>query len=208
MAFVNLADLKASIEVWSKREDVKTLIPDFIAFAENQIYSNTTKPLRIRSMVKTVTDVTSVSVRTQALPSDYLEVRRYDFDISNQRRTIDYLTPAHMIIRNGTGTPANYTITSQIEYDIQPIEAYVTNLTYYAKLTPLSDANPINDILTNHADVYLYGSLMNLFQYAEDDEQSIKYQNLFFQAINGSNSADSAGNIGVATQKHRRGRNP
>jgi hypothetical protein len=208
MAFVNFSDLKASIEVWSKREDVKALIPDFIAFAENQIYSNTTEPLRIRSMVKTATDVTSVSVRTQALPSDYLEIRRYDFDISNQRRTIDYLTPAHMNISSGTGTPSNYTITSQIEYNIQPDEAYATNLTYYGKLTALSDANPTNDILTNHADIYLYGSLMTLFQYAEDDEQSIKYQNLFFQAIHGSNSVDSAGNIGVATQKQRRGRNP
>jgi len=208
MAFVNFADLKASIEVWSKREDVKALIPDFIAFAENQIYSNTTEPLRIRSMVRTTAGVTSTSVRTQALPTDYLEVRRYDFEISGQRPTIDYVTPGSMFIRDGAGTPTLYTITSQIEYNILPDLAYVTNLTYYGKLTALSDANPTNDILTNHADVYLYGSLMTLFQYAEDDEQSIKYQNLFRQAINGSNSADSAGNIGVATQKHRRGRNP
>ena len=106
MAFANLADLKASIEVWSKREDVKALIPDFIAFAENQIYSNTTEPLRIRSMVKTAAGVTSVSVRTQALPSDYLEIRRYDFEIDGQRPTIDYVTPAHMGIRDGSGTPS------------------------------------------------------------------------------------------------------
>lgn len=208
MAFVNFADLKASIEVWSKREDVKALIPDFIAFAENQMYSNTSESLRIRSMVRTTADVTSVSVRTQALPTGYLEVRRYDFTISDQRRTIDYVTPAHMGIRDGIGKPSVYTITSQIEYDVQPDEAYVTNLTYYGKLTALSDSNTTNDILTNHSDIYLYGSLMTLFQYAEDDEQSIKYQNLFRQAINGANTADSAGNIGVATQKSRRGRNP
>ncbi len=208
MALDNFSQLKASIEKWAKREDVKDKIEDFISICENQIYSNTTEPLRVRSMVQNSIGVTSSSVRTQSLPTGYLEVRRYDFEISNQRYNIDYVTPAHMGVRDGTGKPSVYTITSQVEYDIIPDEAYVTNMIYYGKLAALSDANPTNAILTDSSEVYLYGSLMTLFQWAEDDEQSIKYQNLFFQAIHGANSADSAGNIGVATQKQRRGRNP
>ena len=207
MALGNFSQLKASIETWSKRQDVSDKIDDFIAICEDQIYSNTTEPLRVRSMVQTATSATSSSVRTQALPTGYLEVRRYDFTISGQRPTIDYVTPAHMNVRDGTGTPSVYTITSQVEYDIIPVEAYVTNMIYYGKVTALSTSNTTNDILTNHPEVYLYGSLMVLFQWAEDDEQSIKYQNLFFQAISGANSADSAGNIGVAPRKLRRGRN-
>lgn len=208
MALGNFSQLKASIETWSKREDVKALIPDFIAICENQIYSNTNEPLRVRSMVQTSIGVTSTSLRTQALPTGYLGVRRYDFEIDGQRPTIDYLTPAHMVVRDGTGIPSAYTLTSQVEYDIIPDLAYVTNMVYYGKLTALSDANTTNAILTDSSEIYLYGSLMALFQWAEDDEQSIKYQNLFFQAIIGANSADSEGNIGVATQKQRRGRNP
>jgi hypothetical protein len=208
MALANFSDLKASIKKWSKREDVDDLIPDFIAICENQIYSNTTEPLRVGSMVQTSVGATSASVRTQAKPTGYLEVRRYDFEISGQRPSIHYVTPTKMNIRDGSGLPATYTITSQIEYDIQPDQVYVTNMIYYGKLTALSDSNTTNSILTDSAEIYLYGSLMALFQWAEDDEQSIKYQNLFFQAIHGANSADSAGNIGVATQKQRWGRNP
>jgi len=208
MALNNFANIKAAIKSWSKREDVDDKLDDFIVLAENAMYTNSIEPIRIRSMITTETSAMSTSVRTQALPTDFLDMRRFDVTVSGLRPKIDYVTPAHQVIRDGSGTPSNYTITDQIEYDILPDQAYVTNIVHYAKLTALSASNTTNDILTNHPEVYLYGGLMKLFQWAEDDEQALKYQQLFFSAINAANSVDKMGNTGVATQKARRGRNP
>ena len=208
MALNNYANLKAAIKSWSKREDVDDKLDDFIDICETEIYENTVEPLRIRSMVTTTTGATSASVRTQALPTGFLDPRRFDLTISTQRTPIDYVTPSAQVIRTGTGIPSNYTITDQIEYDTIPDAAYVTNIVHYAKLTALSASNTTNDILTNHSNIYLYGSLAILFQWAEDDEQAAKYKALFMAAINGANASDDEGSRGVASQKRKRGRNP
>ena len=208
MALVNYSDLKASVKKWSKREDVDALLEDFIDLCETEIYENTVEPLRLRSMIVTETSATSDSVRTQALPTNFLETRRIDLTISTVRTPIDYVTPAAQIIRTGTAIPSNYTITDQIEYDIIPDAAYVTNIVHYARLTPLSDAAPTNDIITNHSNIYLYGTLAILYQYAQNNEESAKYKALFIAAINGANTSDDEGNRGVASQRTRRGRNP
>jgi len=208
MALVNYSDLKASVKKWSKRDDVDALLDDFIDICETEIYENTVEPLRLRSMIVTETSATSTSVRTQSLPTGFLEVRRTDLTIGTVRTPIDYVTPSAQVIRTGTAVPANYTITDQIEYDIIPDVAYVTNIVHYAKLTALSSSNTTNDIITNHSNIYLYGTLAILYQYAEDDEQAAQYKALFIAAINGANTSDDEGNRGVASQRSRRGRNP
>lgn len=208
MALNNYANLKASVETWSKRQDVKDKIDDFIDLCETEIYSNSVEPLRIRAMVQLDTSATSSSVRTQALPTGYLEPRKFDLTVSGERYNIDYVTPSHQAIRSGTGTPSNYTVTSQIEYDVIPDDTYTTNLSYFGKLTALDSTNTTNAILTNYPNVYLYGCLMVLFQWAENNEEFAKYQNLFIQAIAGANAQDEQGNRGVASRRSRGGRNP
>lgn len=208
MALGTYAQLKSSVEVWSKRQDVKDKIDDFIDLCETEIYSSSIEPLRVRSMVQLETSATSTSVRTLALPTGFLETRKFDLTVSNQRYNIEYLTPSAQFIREGTGSPRNYTITDQIEFDIVPDLAYVTNHSYYGKLAALSDSNTTNAILTDYPNVYLYGSLMVLYQWAENAEEYAKYQNLFIQAISGANTQDEQGNRGVATQKRRARRSP
>lgn len=208
MALNNYANLKASVEVWSKREDVKDLIDDFITLCETEIYSNAIEPLRIRAMNQLETSATSTSLRDQALPTGFLETRKIDLTVGDERYDIKYVTPTYQAIRSGTGTPGNYTITDQIEYDIIPDQAYVTNHAYYGKLTGLSSSNTTNAILTSYPNVYLYGCLMVLYQWAENTEEYTKYQNLFIEAISGANSQDAQGNRGVASQKRSSRRNP
>jgi hypothetical protein len=208
MSLGTYAQLKASIITWSKRQDVSDKTDDFIDLCETEIYSNSIEPLRIKDMVLLSTGATSTSLRTQSLPTRFLEMRKFDLTVGNQRCNIDYVTPSFQTIRQGTGTPSNYTITSQIEYDIVPDLAYVTNISYYGKLLPLDSTNTTNSILTNYPNIYLYGCLMVLNQWAENDTEYVKYQNLFITAISGANTSDAMGNSGVATQKRRNGRNP
>jgi len=208
MALANYANLKASIQTWSKRQDVDDKLDDFIDLCETEIYSNAVEPLRIRSMVQLETSATSTSLRTQSLPTGFLEPRRSDLTVSGQRVVIDYVSPAAQIIRQGTAIPSNYTITDQIEYDIIPDAAYVTNISYYGKLTALSAAATTNAILTDYPNIYLYGSLMALFQWADNNEEMMKYKSLFIEAISGANTTSALGDRGVASQKRRSGRNP
>lgn len=208
MALNNYANLKAAIQDWSHRQDVTDKVDDFIDLCETEMYSNSDVSLRVRSMVSTSSGVTSTSDRFQALPTGFLEPRRYDFEISGQRPTIDYITPDSMYIRDGSGAPSVYTVTSQIEYDILPDQVYTTNLIYYGKLDALDATNDTNAILTNSPNVYLYGSLWALNQWANNNEDIIKYRELFLSAIDGANRADSAGSIGVGSQKRNRRRTP
>ena len=208
MALSNYADLKASILSWSHRDDVAGVVDDFINLCETEMYLGTNVQLRVRSMVATETSAMSASVQYQALPTNYLETKRFDVTVSGEKATIDYRTPTQMDLRSGTGRPAYYTITSRIEYDIQPDEAYVTNIIHYAKLTNLNSTDTTNAILTDYPTVYLYGCLWALNQWANNAEEEAKYYQKFIAAISGANMADSTGNYGVSTQKIKRGRNP
>ena len=209
MALNNYANLKASIESWSHRDDVKNLIDDFILLAETEMYANSEAQIRIRDMISTETSSTGTGDRFQPLPTDYLDMRSFRItESTNAWREIDYKTPAEMGVRSGTGIPYYYTITSQIEYDVEPDQDYTTNIIYYGKLTGLSSSNTTNAILTRYPNVYLYGSLWALNQWANNDEEEMKYYAKFIKAIAGANASDNDGNIGVAPQKRINARTP
>jgi len=208
MALDTYQNLKASIENWSHRDDVGDFLDDFIDICEIEMYSGVGGQIRVRDMITTETSAMSDSVQYQALPTDFLETKRLDVTLSSERYTIDFRTTEQMGLRSGTGTPAYYTVTSQLEYDIQPDQAYVTNHIHYAKLTALSAAEPTNAILTKYPNVYVYGVLWALFQYGNDAEEEAKYYSKFIAAIVGANASDSNGQYGVSAQKIKRGRNP
>ena len=202
MALDNYANLKASIESWSHRDDVKDIIDDFILIAEAEMYANDDASLRLRSMEALDTSAANTSDRFLALPSDYLETRSLDLTVSDYRLPIEYKTPNDMFIdTNGARVPTYYTVTSQIEFDSQPDEAYVTNLLYYKKLTALSSSNTTNAILDDYPQVYLNGALWQLNVWAENDINANKYYTLFVKSINGANKTDQKGRYGVAPRQ-------
>lgn len=209
MALDNYANLKASIESWSHREDVKNLIDDFILICETEMYSNSEAQIRLRDMITTQTSSTGTGDRFQPLPTDFLEMRSFRVAQSaNSWFEIDYKTPKEMVVRSGTGLPHYFTITSQIEYDVEPDQDYVTDIIYYGKLTGLSSSNTTNAILTRYPQIYLYGSLWALNQWANNEEEELKYYSKFIKAIAGANAAENEGNIGVAPQKRVNARTP
>ena len=209
MALDNYANLKASIESWSHRGDVNGLIDDFILLAETEMYSNADAQIRLRDMISTETSSTGLSDRVQALPTDFLEMRSFRITQStNNWYEIDYKTPKDMVVRANTGLPNYFTITSQIEYDVVPDMDYPTDIIYYGKLTGLSSSNTTNAILTRFPNIYLYGSLWALNQWANNEEEESKYYVKFIKAIAGANAMENEGNIGAAPQKRVYARNP
>jgi len=70
------------------------------------------------------------------------------------------------------GKPKAYSIIgNNIQLRPLPDSAYEIEMLYYKYFTPLSDSNTTNDMLTNHPDVYLYGSLVEAEPYLQNDKR-------------------------------------
>jgi hypothetical protein len=69
---------------------------------------------------------------------------------------------------------------------------------YWAKPTPLSDANTTNTVLTNFPTIYLYGALWSLWQYYSEEEKAEYYYNKMINAVRGANKQDKGGRYGPA----------
>lgn len=68
----------------------------------------------------------------------------------------------------------------------------------YKGLNPLSTSNTTNDVLTNYPDLYLYGALYHMNNWAVDDSQMQKYLTLFNVALKSANFQEQRGRYGAA----------
>jgi len=194
MALDNYANLKASIEQWSHREDVKAIVDDFILLAESAMYSNPDASLRIRDMEQTATASTIITDDFVALPTGYLDFRRVSITVNDVEYPLEYKTPEQMNIdTTRSGIPQYFTIIDKIYFELLPDDVYTINMDYYGKLTALSASNTTNAILTNYPGIYLYGALTALEQWAASPENEALNYNRFIKTISGANKTSNKG---------------
>jgi hypothetical protein len=74
-----------------------------------------------------------------------------------------------------------------------PDSNYATELTYYAKLSKLSNSVATNFILESSPDAYLYGSLLQAAPYLQDDNRIQVWATLYERALNDLQVADDRG---------------
>ena len=197
MAFTDYDELQKEVIDWSHRADLGTKIADFITLAENTMYSNDQEVLTVRSMETITTQLTTGQYVD--LPTGFESARSVRLITGDNGGYLKYQAPEQMRKDVAVGRPNFFTIIgNQIQFDKAPDSEYTLEIQYYAKLTPLSDTNLTNDILTNHPSIYLFGALTALFAYALDTEQQIKYGQMFISAIKGANKADKKGRYGPA----------
>ncbi len=209
MALNNFANLKASIEVWSHRDDVKAIIDDFIQLAETEMYSNPDAALRVRSMEQSLTQQTVITENFIDLPPRFLEHRRVSITVDDVEFLMEYKTPEQMNIDlTITGIPKYFTVRDKIYFEVLPTAVYDIELDFYGKLLPLDATNNTNAILTEFPNIYLYGALRSLNQFANDAEEETKNFQRFIKSIQGANSTDKKGRYGPAPRQRLRGMNP
>jgi hypothetical protein len=177
--------LKNSIADHLDRDDLVSQIDDFIDLAE----AGLRRDVRTRSM--TVRAAYNIDSRYQDLPEGVLEVR--SVRTNNPRWKLEYLPPddfdAH--IRETTGRPAYYTLYgNEIEFDCTPDSTYTVTLIYYGTFTPLSDAEPVNAILTDNPDLYLYGALTYSAPFLMNDERIQIWSSLYSAAVTAVNETE------------------
>ena len=160
MALTTYTELKTSLANWLNRSDLTTEIADdFIKLAEADFNSK----LRVRSMIVQVN--ITVDAETEALPTDFLQIRDF-YILSGQTKTpLVYTTPASMDTTSGTSTtgkPTTFTILGDtLRFSPKPDATYTAVMNYFKKFPALTSTNATNYILASHPAIYLYGSLFH-----------------------------------------------
>ncbi len=177
MAISTYAELKTSVAAWLHRQDLTTIIPDFITLCEASMQ----RDLNVGEQELTATLTLAQNASSITLPSGFQKVRRirymygdvyYDlFPVALAPSYSDGVTPRPPGLLSFQGD----TITVHSPAD-QP---YTFVIDYYGKFTPLSDANQTNWILTDHPDAYLYGALMQSAPYLGTDNRIELWSNAF-----------------------------
>lgn len=202
MALDTFDNLKARLVDQSHRNDLTPdRLADFIKQAEQSMYNNPIEPLQIREFELTATVDTVISSDVVALPASYLSPRSMLIDdktTNAQQYPLEYRTPTALPRLTAENMPCFYTVTNQIQFD-RPCDAvYNVQFEYIGSLTPLSDANTTNDILTNYPSIYLFGALRALNQWAERFDLAEYYYAEMIKEIRGANLQVAMGQYGPA----------
>ena len=195
MALDTYDNLITQVIDWSHREDLGPKMPDFIQLAENTMYSNDVEVLTVRSM-ETISTALTVGEYI-SLPDNFESARGVRLITGSNIGKLTYQAPQQMFNNVAAGMPSFFTIIgNQIQFDRVPDSDYTIQFQYYRKALPLTAANQTNEILTNHPNIYLFGTLAAIFGYTQDTEQEIAYINKLIGAIRGANKADKKGRYG------------
>ena len=191
MAIGTFAELKTAAANWLDRSDLTSRIPEFITLAEARF----NRVLRIRDMEAVSTSIsTTAGTREYSLPTRFVQMK--EFHLTTDPLTpLSYITP-EMMTRMQAGSskskPQVYTIIADnVRLGPNPDAVYTTSMLYYQAFAALSDAATTNDMLTNHPDVYLYGTLLEAEPFIMNDERVTLWLAAFEKAVGDIQTQDN-----------------
>lgn len=199
MALDNYANLKKSIINWSHRRDVDTQIDDFISLAETEMFNNDEEILMLDDLEQKATLTTTG--QSIELPSGFIELTSAKIITGGKDHKLKYKTPDELHVFSDQGLPSFYTIIgNQIFFDVVPDSGYDLELVYKSEVVPLDATNDVNAVLTDNPNIYLFGALWALKEWAEEPEDAQKYYVRFIKAIRGANKRYRKGKYGASLQ--------
>jgi len=192
MALSTYAELKTSIGDWLNRSDLTAAIPDFISLSEAQVE----RTLRTRQMI--VRANASFDAQYGAVPADFLETKSLKLTSTNPQTPLQFLSIDALDNKaseyTGSGKPRFFGVVGgQFRLVPVPDATYTTELTYYAKLTKLSNSVTTNWLLASSPDIYLYGALLQAAPYLQDDARIPVWSSLYDRAMIELQTADDRG---------------
>ena len=159
------ATLKTSIASFLHRTDLTSLIPEFIADAENRIYND----LRVRAMEAAYAGTTG----STTLPTGFLEwIFMYVDDTVEQkltRRDAEWIYTRYPD-RAGGGRPVYFAREGDgLIFGPSPDATYSLAGRYYKKLDALSDTNTTNWLITDAPELIRFAALAEAAPYMLED---------------------------------------
>lgn len=169
MAIDSYANLQSSVASWLHRTDLTTTIPDFIKLAETRI----NRELRVREAELEVTLTATPGLRFIDLPSDFSTPVSLYLTTYNPRFELTQTLAKQLAVSTTPGRPSFWAIDGLDMAFERPCDAAYTFQFRYNKNYTLSDVVTTNEILRNHPDVYLFGSLVEAASYTFDDRVQV-----------------------------------
>jgi len=150
------AELQTELLAWLDDDESNVDVAACIGFAEDRFN-------RILDMPEMETTTTLTAAASTALPDDFWQARSLHIEADPRVE----LEPVSLSVLRGrysaqtTGQPQVYAIVGQnLIFGPAPDSAYSVELVYKASITPLSEAEPSNFLLTKYCDLYVVASLM------------------------------------------------
>lgn len=189
MSFATYSELQTSISGWLHRGDLTSIIPDFIALAEQRI--NGDLDARLQDSKTTLT--TTSSVAYVDLPTDLINIRHLSV-VTDPVKTLKYTTPDTFEVQypyDNSGVPLIYSVIGSKAYLAPtPDSAYTLDIVYKARVPALSSTTTTNWLLTTYPHVYLYAALCEAAPYLKDDNRIPVWESKYREAIDTVNSQD------------------
>lgn len=184
MALTNYTELQAALADWLNRTDLTDPIKDdFIPLAEAEM-----KRRLHRATESTTIYISAANMDGPADMKEPIDLRldsaSPSLDTSLRLCTPQMLNDVRARWAGVAGRPSHYAFyDGQLQFAPTPDQSYDGILLYVQQLTPLSDSNPTNAVLTEAPDAYLYGALLQATPYLEHDERMGVWQMKFDAAI-------------------------
>ena len=157
MAISSYTELQTSIANFLARDDLTSVIPDFIQLAEARM----SRELDTRSQEKRAIAPTVAGDEFISLPTDLRKIRLVKVN-SDPIDVLEFASPTdyyETYATSGQGTPKIYTVIGT-EIGLRPIPDSVLNIEiiYSEDVAALSASNATNTVLSRHPDTYLWFS--------------------------------------------------
>lgn len=195
----DFATLKTDVATYMGRSDLTAIIPTLVKHCESRIRAL----VRVAQM-ETTDNAFAIAAQTVAVPTGFIGVRRIIID-STSGRALNYLPPERFWgakISTESGNPEAYTIEgTNFVFAPAPTTSINAKLLYIKAFDALSADSDTNWLLTNHYDVYLYGTLAEAKGFIEDDEQGDKWLRQFNEAVERVNHTANRGRRGAVLKR-------
>ena len=170
MAITSYTTLISAAKTYLNRSDISDdQIKEFISLAE----ASFNRVLRTRNQIKRSTS--DVSTQFVTMPTDLLELYNIQLNSDPIVRLEQVSLSALDTLKSQsttTGKPRYFAITgSDLEFYPSPDTTYEIEVIYFSTITPLATDAETNFLITNHPDIYCFGTLVQAEPWLMNDER-------------------------------------
>lgn len=159
-------NLRELVAQYMDRDDLTDAIPNFIAIAEAEMNR------RLRTVNQEFKAIWVIDAEAYDLPADFRKLRKIHIEGSPDRPLVE-MSPTAVPVRytGEAGIPQAYWIEGRtLSLAPPPSEATTFRATYYLKIPPLTIAAPLNWLLEEHPDIYVWATIRECAAYIRDPE--------------------------------------
>lgn len=187
MAISTYTELTAAVADWLNKSNLTSYIPTFIKLAE----ADFNRRLRIRGLETTETGSFSTStLDLSSVLTRYQEIKLVTVANSSEYWIQNYVSPQQfwqLYNDTATGQPRDYTtIGDTMHFGPAPDSSYTWTIWYYQRAEDIQTAST-NTVLTNHPDIYLYGSLVAAEPFLKNDSRLATWKLLYESCLESAN---------------------